>query len=71
MKLPTLPIVPCSWCFADTSENDIKDNMLFWSALETNTRAVDDMKKSSTFFDHEGLHWENVCGICTEGAPAM
>ncbi|XP_061481490.1 ribosomal RNA processing protein 36 homolog isoform X2 [Rhineura floridana] len=25
----------------------------------------------SEFFDHEGLNWHNLCGVCTDGAPAM
>ena len=28
------------------------------------------MEKISTFFDTEGLQWYNLCGICTDGAPA-
>ena len=53
------------------SKKDIKDNILFCSVLETNTRAVDVMKKLAVFFDQEGFNWENVCGICIDGAPAM
>ena len=53
------------------SEKDIKDNILFCSALETITRAVDVMGKLTAFFDQEGLDWQNVCGICTEGAAVM
>ena len=53
------------------SEKDIKDNILFCSALKTNTRAVDVMEKLAAFFDQEGLDWENICGICTDSAPAM
>ena len=29
------------------------------------------MEKISTFFDTEGLQWNKLCGICTDGAPAM
>ena len=56
-----------------TSKKDIKDNILFCSALETNTRLIniDVMGKLAAFFDQEGLDWENVCGICTEGASVM
>ena len=53
------------------TEKNIKENILFCSALETNTTAVDVMEKLETFFDQEGLDWENVCGICTDGAPVM
>ena len=53
------------------TEENIKENILFCSASETNTTAVDVMEKLETFFEQEGLDWENVCGICTDGAPAM
>ena len=29
------------------------------------------MEKVCDFFDREGLNWENLCGVCTDGAPAM
>ena len=54
------------------SEKHIKDNILFCSnLLKTNTRAVDVMGELAAFFDQEPLNWENVCGICTEGAPVI
>ena len=53
------------------SEKDIKDNILFCFASETNTRALDVLEKLAAFFDQEGLDWENVCGICTDGASTM
>ena len=28
-------------------------------------------KKVSSFFESENLLWENLCGCCTDGAPAM
>ena len=49
----------------------MKDNILFCSALKTNTRAVDVMEKLAVFVDQEGLDWKNVCGMCTDGSPAM
>uniref|UniRef100_UPI00358E95EF SCAN domain-containing protein 3-like n=1 Tax=Myxine glutinosa TaxID=7769 RepID=UPI00358E95EF len=51
--------------------DDIKEEFLFCRALETTTKAVDVMEKVSTFFHTEGLQWGNVCGVCTDGAPAM
>ncbi|XP_076055190.1 protein FAM200C-like [Oratosquilla oratoria] len=47
------------------------DEFLYCSALETITKADDVMEKVSTFFLDEGLQWENVWGVCTNGAPAM
>ncbi|XP_068246552.1 zinc finger BED domain-containing protein 5-like [Palaemon carinicauda] len=40
-------------------------------ALETTTKADDVMEKVSTFFQEEDLQWENMCGVYTDGAPAM
>ncbi|XP_068229404.1 protein FAM200C-like [Palaemon carinicauda] len=53
------------------NSGDIKDEFLFCSALETTTNADDVMEKVSPFFQEEDLQWENVCGVCTDGAPAM
>ena len=50
---------------------DIKAEFLFCSALETTTKADDVMEKVSTFFQDEDLQWENVGGVCTDGALAM
>ena len=52
------------------TESDMKDNMLFCSALESTTKAVDVIQTLAKFFDQE-LKWENLCGVCTDGAPAM
>ena len=29
------------------------------------------MQKLTEFFESEDLDWGNLCGICTDGAPAM
>uniref|UniRef100_UPI00358E6478 zinc finger BED domain-containing protein 5-like n=1 Tax=Myxine glutinosa TaxID=7769 RepID=UPI00358E6478 len=50
--------------------DSIKEEFLFCRSLERNTRAVDVMEKVSEFFDHEELNWHNLCGVCTDGAPA-
>ena len=50
---------------------DIKDKLLFCSALETTTKAEEVMEKALTFFQDEDLQLDNVCGVCTDGAPAM
>ena len=51
--------------------NDIKEEFLFCSELETTTKSVDIMEKITTFFNSEKLQWENVFKICTDGAPVM
>ncbi|XP_068219230.1 protein FAM200C-like [Palaemon carinicauda] len=53
------------------NSGDIKDEFLFCIELETTTKADDVMEKVSSFFQEEYLQWENVCGVCTDGAPAM
>ena len=52
-------------------EHDIKNEFLFYTPLKTTTRSADVFETISTFFDTEGLEWNKVCGICTDGAPAM
>jgi hypothetical protein len=51
--------------------DDIKEEFLFCSALETTTKGEDIMEKINTFFATGELQWKNVCGVCTDGAPAM
>uniref|UniRef100_UPI00358EFF60 zinc finger BED domain-containing protein 5-like n=1 Tax=Myxine glutinosa TaxID=7769 RepID=UPI00358EFF60 len=29
------------------------------------------MEKVTELFDHEELNWHNLCGVCTDGTPAM
>ena len=53
------------------AESDIKDNILFFSELESTTKAVDVMETLTMFFDQEELKWEHLCGVCTDGVPAM
>ena len=48
---------------------DIKDEFLFCSALETTTKADNVMEKFQLFLQDEDIQWENVCGVCTDGAP--
>ena len=53
-------------------EHDIKNEFLFCTpSLKTTTRSADVFENISTFFDMEGLEWNKVCGICTDGAPTM
>ena len=50
---------------------DVKEEFLLCSELKTTTKSADIMEKIKTFFDSAKLSWKSVCGICTDGAPAM
>ncbi len=50
---------------------DIKEEYLLCTQLETTTTAEDVMEKLSSFFKANRIPWENCCGVCTDGAPAM
>ena len=49
----------------------VKEELLFCSALDTNTKASDVMEKVDQFFNENGIAWKNFCGVCTDGVPAM
>lgn len=49
----------------------IEEEMLFCKPLETTTKAEDVFKVVATFFDNNGMKWEKLVGVCTDGAPAM
>ena len=53
------------------TNTNIKEEFLFCFALETSMKAVDVMEKISVFFKCEDLKWENLCGVCCDGAPSM
>ena len=50
---------------------DIKEEFLFCRALKTTTKGEDVMEMISSFFESNDLQWKNLCGVCTDGAPAM
>ena len=50
---------------------DIKEEFLFFSELDTTTTSADIMGKMKTSVEVHGLQWEDVCGVCTDGASAM
>ena len=52
-------------------DGKILDNFLFCRGLTSRRTEHDVLKVVSDFFTTEGLSWENVVGICTDGAPAM
>jgi hypothetical protein len=50
---------------------DIKEEFLFCRALKTSTKSEDVMVMIRSLFETKELQWENLCGVCTDGAPAM
>ena len=49
----------------------VKEELLFCSALNTSTKASDVLEKVDHFFNKNEISWNNLCGVCTDGAPAM
>ena len=39
--------------------------------MEQTTTGQDVLEKIDDFFDSSGLEWKKMCGVCTNGAPAM
>ncbi|KAM4696055.1 zinc finger BED domain-containing protein 5-like [Rhinophrynus dorsalis] len=50
---------------------DFKDEFLFCKPLETTTTARDVFDTTGSFLEKHEISWEKVCGVCTDGAPAM
>ena len=50
---------------------DVKEEFLYCNVLKTTAMAQDVMDSISEFLEMEGLQWEKLCGICTDGALAM
>uniref|UniRef100_A0A803K116 DUF4371 domain-containing protein n=1 Tax=Xenopus tropicalis TaxID=8364 RepID=A0A803K116_XENTR len=50
---------------------DFKDEFLFCKALQTTTTARHVFNTVSSFLKEHKISWEKVCGVCTDGAPAM
>ena len=81
MKQPMLLHVLSWWFSYDTFTydtfhtiqylRDFKEEFLVCSELEATTRSANITKKIETFFNLAKLQWKNLCGICTDGAPAM
>ena len=49
----------------------VKEELLFCSALDTNTKASDVMEKVDHFFNENEIASKNLCSVCTDGAPTM
>ena len=50
---------------------DAKEEFLYCKALETSATAQDVMDSNLKSFRYRGLQWEKLCGVCTDGTPAM
>ncbi|XP_023238257.1 zinc finger BED domain-containing protein 5-like [Centruroides sculpturatus] len=53
------------------NDGDFKDAFLFCKLLEMTTIAHDVFDTVGSFLKEHKISWEKVCGICTDGAPAM
>jgi len=52
-------------------DGTLKEEMLFCECLTTTTKASDIFVTIDNFFTENGLCWEKVAGVCTDGTPAM
>ncbi|KRZ92366.1 SCAN domain-containing protein 3 [Trichinella sp. T8] len=53
------------------TNNTIEEELLFSEPLKTTTKGADVFQAVSQFFEVNGLMWEELVGVCTDGAPAM
>ena len=49
----------------------MKEVFLFCKPLETSTTAANIFDLIDEFFKEHKIEWKNLCGVCTDGAPAM
>ena len=49
----------------------VEEDLLFCRELQSRTRGEDIFLTVDTFFNEEGLQWDNCVGVCTDGAGAM
>ena len=49
----------------------LKEEFLFSHKLEETIKGEDVKEKVLCFLEEEGLSWAGVCGMCTDGVPAM
>ena len=52
-------------------EGDFKDEFHFCKPLETTTTARGVFDTVGSFLQNHDIPWGNVCGVCTDGTPAM
>lgn len=53
------------------NEQSIAEDLLFSQALNSTSKGSDVLSAINKFFYLNGLSWNNVIGICTDGAPTM
>ena len=51
-------------------KEDVKEEFLYYSFLETTVTAQDVMNSISKFYETQDLQWEKLCGIHMDGALA-
>ena len=52
-------------------EKKFKEEFLLCRELETTTKAQDVFELINRFFQENNIEWKNLCGVCTDGTPAM
>lgn len=70
----TTDVANCAQLLAFTryiKNDDFKEEFLFCQTLEASTTGADIFELVNSFFEAEGLQWNNLCGCTTDGAPAM
>ena len=58
-------------CVRNIHESIFVDYFSFCQTIDTRTTVKDVSKKVYTFFQSQSLNWNNLCGMCTNGAPTM
>ncbi|KRZ35580.1 Protein ZBED8 [Trichinella pseudospiralis] len=53
------------------ANDTIEEELLFSEPLKTTWKRVDVFQAVSQVFEVNGLMWEKLVGVCTDGAPAM
>ena len=58
-------------CCSIRTMEDVKEELLYCNVLKTTATIQDVMDSISEFFETEGLQWEKLCDVCTDGASVM
>ena len=53
------------------SVTSIEKAFFFCSPLQSTTQTADILQKVDDYFKKWDLKWENLCSVCTDGAPAV